>query len=668
MAPDYLTYLTEAQLRYDTFSGIFLGSKKKMRAVRSAKNMYNDNAWDGGYGYIGALPTTENEEKDDILSTIKRQFTPRNGIKEVSDRVVNALLAQSPNWETYNNNQIIIKAVMQEQRRAEIQQRINEANKSVEELLTADPTKPIDAETLRPSRRKFKFASAAKEKTGEDSSTEETSVDEEETDERLTQAEMILSHLWTRGDLGLTFRKGLLERLLAGEGNLRQYINKRYKEVGKDKKDFEERLIEACKYVGLEFVETDKVKVIDDDGDKLSVTRIERQIGKQTRKSIELTFVDNGLTYIATFKDASNLDNSEEAKATQGNLDTITDMQPNEELSDVIKRIKKAGGSVSTGFKLDKHILVHQIKGDPYITASMVQQNRALTLALSLGVSVLVESGFGEMVITNTELRKTDGAAGTVDDGTKKAQTKYTALKRGPSTVNNLIGKQSVTEDGTIVYESPGVYFKDPTPIEVFDEGAELYYRQLLAEAKQEFVLMVGDSTTTGESRIQSRQDFLKKCFEYKSEVDRLGSDILTTFLHLIAAIAGDNGYFEGISVNFDCQVSAGELSAAEQQVIVSRYELGLISRETALIMLGTEDPLLEIDKIRLDEAEKQDVQIRRLVASSRYSALIEAERAQNEDSDDSTGSSNGNGSKTKIRGTRGSPTGGLPGVPRNTE
>lgn len=595
-------YLTEAELRYGNFSGILTTGKSTYKKTKSAKNMYFDNPWDFGNGYIGPMPTPENPEKMEVMATLKRQFTPANKIKEVVDRVLDALLSRSPNWEIIDKSKLLTSAIEQETMRQSLHERIDTANQSVEELLAADPTSKKTPPKSAPPKRKFNLDEGGQP------------VDDET--KRLVEAEIMLGQLWQTTDLKENIKRAFLELLLTGNGKLRSYIKRRFKDLQNKGLSDDEILFESIKYIGTEFIENLAGKVLDDDGDKMSIVRVDKKFGNNSGKFVEVTFVGSDFkTYIAIF-DATGAGN-------QTTVEPDLSVQQDDTMEILIARVRSAGGQISEGLALDENIMVEELTGDPFVTQSMIQQNRALNLDLSLGVSVLVENGFVEMVTSNADLEEVIGQDADGNDIIAER-----VLVRGPSAAINLQGNQSVDKDGTVHFEKPGVMFKDPVSIEVFDKGERLYYRQILAEARQEFVLMVGDSTTTGESRIQSRQDFLKKCQQYKNPLDKFCSRILTTLLHLAADISGKPDYFKGIVVNFDSKISAGELSAAEQQVIVSRYQAQLISRETALTLLGTEDPIVEIDKIRLDEAEAQDSQVRRLVAASKFSMMVQAQNS----------------------------------------
>lgn len=48
------------------------------------------------------------------------------------------------------------------------------------------------------------------------------------------------------------------------------------------------------------------------------------------------------------------------------------------------------------------------------------------------------------------------------------------------------------------------------------------------------------------------------------------------------------------------------------------------------MVLLGVEDPILEQELVRVDQAEAMDLQVRRLVMASKYSQLLQPDQEGN--------------------------------------
>lgn len=547
------------ELQYTDFSGFINEAAKRMRRWSSARSMYSGDMWDAGKGYIGPVPVSLDANYNDILYNIKRTFTGRNVIQEIVDRAVDALLSKSPDWKIYDKMLLRAGKVP-----------------GVEQTQIAQPD-PLEQQAQ-----------------------ENLEIDNTSTNPKIKEAEALLSEVWNRAKLGDALKESLTDRMVSGKGILRIYLAKKFF-TKKDKiKDF----FEIAKYIKVECVEGTKGQVLDDGGEKLSI--IELTSKKAKEKMLEISFVDeNDKTFVATIKSGESLD---------ANVATEDD-----DVSDIVKNLRKIA-SVSSEFSLDGEITADQMEGKPLVTETMLQNNRALNLDLSLGVGILIEAGYAEMVTTNVAMETR-----TITDPEDPSRTIQVpkGLRRGPGIVNNLLGEQTVNAEGETKFEQPDVYFKEPSPLKSFIDGENLYYRQILSESSQTHILITGDAKASGESRIQARQGFVKKSQRFKPSLDVHGTWLLNGIMNLAASAIDKDGYFSELGVLFDCKVYAGELSADEQNVIISRYEKGLISKESAITLLGSEEPLLEIDKIKLDEVDKLALQVKRLEATAKFGNTI---------------------------------------------
>lgn len=578
------------ELNYSNLSSYFRGKMNRLaRVARSAKVMYDGDMWDSGRGYIGPIPEPDDKDGQKLMAGMAQRFTGRNCVFEVTERLVDAILSRSPNWEIFNKKNILARSKKRAEDRAKLEEKLRMLATAALQNPTGGP-EPLPPEPVG------------------DPNTPEAPKDEIPTDERIPEAELLSSELWGKLKLKSVLEQAFSERLVVGEGKIRIRFSRKLLDNLDESVDENGRFdafLDVIKYIKVEYTPNDQSKVLDDDGEALSITKIEDKRQKQV--GIELSFVEDtsNLTFIATVvkqtnkkskaTDKSQLQNND---ADAEEIETEVD-QEDSTVSEIIEKIKEVVSDISTGFNLDGNILVGELKGRPYISESMLQNNRALNLDLSLAAGVLIESGFQEMITTNAALGGPDG--------------KTVNIKRGPTTSNNLVGMKSVDQYGTITYSNVDVKFKDPTPLTTFETGENLFYRQILCEAKQQFILGTDSKYMSGESRVQSRVEFLKTALRFKPDMDNFGSWLVTTLIHLVASISGFDGYFQGLGVSFDTRVSPGELSSDEKNTVILMQEKGLIDREAAMVLLGIEDPILTLDKVRFDQAESLEYQAKQM-------------------------------------------------------
>jgi hypothetical protein len=92
---------------------------------------------------------------------------------------------------------------------------------------------------------------------------------------------------------------------------------------------------------------------------------------------------------------------------------------------------------------------------------------------------------------------------------------------------------------------------------------------------------------------VEMRADYADSLLETKTPVERALREIFHARLCAGAYLAGDLATlarFKAARMNVGLQLNAGPLSPAEQDAIMARYDKGLLSEQTAMVMLGTED------------------------------------------------------------------------------
>ncbi len=402
-----------------------------------------------------------------------------------------------------------------------------------------------------------------------------------EVDASVKEIDDALADLWTRQNLADVMSKAFESRLAFGRGGIRVFLPTKFKKANTVKRTSEPDIEEiedtaapqvlfpdipsAIRAMRVEFVSPRQGRLLDDEGEQFSIVAYAQRKDWQTKDSegvLEFSFVDNqGMTFLGTLKERGG----ESSLAALGE-----------------------SGNLSDGMPLDECTTYNEFKGTPYITHGLYRNNQLLNLALTCAGFSLVDNGFGEMVLTNVDLEteKVPGPDGELVDVPKR-------IKRGGAVSNNFIGVETVDEaTGSIQRATPGVTFRDPTPITAFKDGKDMAYAACLEEAGQLYALISGDATASGESRIQALADFILKIMKFKSEVDEQGSWLMTLIMLFGATLAGKKAPADRIM--FDCRVHVANVSSSERDIIMKMRKDGVISRETERVLLGVDDPALE--------------------------------------------------------------------------
>jgi hypothetical protein len=543
--------------KYDTLS-------KELEIPTDSKDVFvkllrafQDDFWQDGHGSL--LPPASGAHSSSITTKLEKRFVYRNVVRECVERVSRAFFGKNPNWKI-------------------------EPGAGGE---TPDPA-PDPSPTDPPP----------------------------DTVEEQDPVEKALGALWTEQNFGTVLARAFESRLATGRGGVRMYIPLKYKRkaqeagngatapnIGTDdeaQQDLEavkdyvvfESVEAALEAIRIEFIDPKDSKVLDEGGDLFSMVRYsvrEDWEDKQDVAVIEFSFVDDSdLTWIGLVKDKGDGGAQGEAPDNPGSVTADDDG------FSVRKFIK------SSGYDLAGQTTFYEMWGERYVTEALYRNNQLLNLALTCAGFSLVDNGFGEVFLTNVEL-ETETVPG--PDGGTVEQPKR--LVRGGGAVQNLIGIEDEVdaETGAVRRATPGVTFKDPSPLDAFTSGKQMAYTACLEEAGQLYALISGDATASGESRIQAMKDFYLKIVKYKSEVDQLGGWALTTALLWAVALAQDSK-FEGARVTYDSKIFIGDVSKEERAALIEQWKAGVISKETCQVLSGVDDPALEDERTMAEQQQ----------------------------------------------------------------
>lgn len=401
--------------------------------------------------------------------------------------------------------------------------------------------------------------------------------------------DVFLTQLWETSGIIDALKKLIVSRLKHGRGLLRMYIPRKYYSPSGELLKTED-IREAARRIRFEFVEPDKGIILDDDAEKLSIIRHTKKVYEQ------------GTNYDVNLIEFSYLD--------ADNRTIIGIVKEDQSIKDA---------QLSTAVDLNENLAAFEITGDPLVTEGLVQCNRLLNLALTMSGHSLIDNGFTELAVTNVEF-----AMDTVTNEDGSQEQVPGKIKRGGGRILDLQGRRYFNAEGAESVASPGVHYKNPTDLKVFEEGKSLAYTACLEEIHQVYVKILEDPTTTGESRIQARQDFIKSVETYKTDLDKAGSWAFNVAKQFAAIMLGEVDRFKGIVIRFDTKIFAGKLTAVEQAEIRNQYREGVMSLETAMVLLGVDDVEAERQMLELDQEEKLLIKAREAFITAAAGASVE--------------------------------------------
>lgn len=248
---------------------------------------------------------------------------------------------------------------------------------------------------------------------------------------------------------------------------------------------------------------------------------------------------------------------------------------------------------------LGGHLMMFELSRPRLITDQVIQNQKALNLALTMLSRNVVMAGFLERTYLNAQL------PGKMEpDPNRPGEERFVPeqLHVGAGATNFISGVTTLDANGNEIIATPSLVYRDPVPVTTFRDTRLESYRTILEECQQLHALISGDSTASGESRKQALTDFKQSLSDTRSQVEEALRWLLETVLALAAVFAGQPGRYDTLRAVAECRLDLGPVSADDQRIAKELVEAEIISRETARGRVGVDDTDAEAIKIEAEQ------------------------------------------------------------------
>jgi hypothetical protein len=253
------------------------------------------------------------------------------------------------------------------------------------------------------------------------------------------------------------------------------------------------------------------------------------------------------------------------------------------------------------------HLWLYEMCRDVMITPQVRQLQNLLNMALTMMQRNVILGGFLERVLLNVQL-----PGSYVDDVNEPTGKRFVPQQPhvGASTLNAYTGLSVTDAAGNVSYTNPSVIYRDPVPVDVFEQTKNAAYLAILEETQQLHAAIAGDATASGKSRQQAMADFLTSLLETAAEVNALGRWLLETVLSLTALYSGQQGRYDSLRATFDCRLDLGPLDPQDVQQVINLVNNKLLSHETGMARVRVDDVDAEQTRINAEAEVEQQRQI----------------------------------------------------------
>lgn len=452
---------------------------------------------------------------------------------------------------------------------------------------------------------------AKDERTGE---MEELQEAEEEL---IAEAESILQHWWNTRDVGSILTDGIASMLYASRGVFRLFIPPGKLYVREVEGDMEGGTLgEEVDGVVLE------LPSVDDPLDALDLVFLDTPLPDTAAVHLDRDYMEPVGVYLYA----------------EGNEEVVEITYTDDEGNTTLRKITEDGeGTEPVIIPMGGRLWMYQMNRPPLITRQVLQSQALINMTLTMLGRNAVQGAFLERIILNAQQpyhKETDPETGIQ----KIVHDPYIT---GPGTTNFLTGVVITDEaTGEKKIANPSVIFRDPIDVSTFIETKEAAYHTILEETHQLHAAITGDATASAVSRIQARADFKADLEITATQLEGMVRWLLETLLALAGELLGEPERYAELRATVDVLVDPGPLTPEERGLIIERYQAGLLSRRSAIQLLGTSDADGETAQIEAEASTslvrmKDEAEIIRILSQAGVYVERAAQRVGWEDAEE---------------------------------
>lgn len=189
-------------------------------------------------------------------------------------------------------------------------------------------------------------------------------------------------------------------------------------------------------------------------------------------------------------------------------------------------------------------------------------------------------------------------------------------LPTGPRTIRYLYSYQDKDENGRALTDEQGkpvirqgaLHHRAPVSSDPLRADADWIELQIYRATNQAHVPARASAAASAAMLVELRSDYADSLMETKPDVEGAVRKLFHARLCLSAYLAQNTELLKQLKrarMRVDCQLNAGPLSVEERTEILTRYEKKLLSKQTAMVLLGTEDVDAELAQLKEEQMEE---------------------------------------------------------------
>lgn len=225
--------------------------------------------------------------------------------------------------------------------------------------------------------------------------------------------------------------------------------------------------------------------------------------------------------------------------------------------------------------------LIFRMAGKSLITEDVISAQNSINLARTMEARSLIQNGFVERVLMNAQLPG-QWVADAASPSGQRFEPDPNGLRTGAGMTSFVQGNPLYNDMGQVSgYTNPSIAYNNPAPLDSYALSVA-GSTEIIYHAMGQGHLLASDSQMSGVARQVLRQDAVLKISQYERTIVSALESMLTTLLKYLS--------FEGVRVSVQLRTAINFVSPEEKVAIMAEYNTGLMSKATAIAMLGTVD------------------------------------------------------------------------------
>lgn len=265
--------------------------------------------------------------------------------------------------------------------------------------------------------------------------------------------------------------------------------------------------------------------------------------------------------------------------------------------------------TVATPLDLGGRLTMLTVTRKAFLSVQTRESQRALNYSTTTVKRNVETAGFLREIILNAHIPGHYEGEG--DDRHYVADP----IEQGPTSLNAFSGIEQEDAAGNKTLTTPNVVFQEPVDPTPTITAKHEFYADILDACHQKHVMISGDATASGESRIQARADHIAELRLTQAPIEQLGRWMLETLIVLADALANNgnqSGVLNGLRANFSCYLDAGPVDPADRAQNLAEMNAGALSKTSTIERNGTVDVDAEVARIRSEPNAGLDAELKR--------------------------------------------------------